>query len=65
MMALEGGATPCERGNPVASCIYDPAYRGTSIIKNSASLGPYSRNMPMATWWPYGGELFLMSEMPL
>jgi len=26
-------------------------YRGTSLIRNSAPVGPYSRNMPMALWW--------------
>ena len=30
-------------------------YRGTSLIKNSAPLGPYSRNMFRALWWSYGG----------
>ena len=40
-------------------------YRGTSLIRNSAPLGPYSRNMPRALWWSYGGGLFLMSEVPL
>ena len=28
-------------------------------------LGPYSRVMPRAIWWSYGGGLFLMSEVPL
>ena len=27
-------------------------YRGTSQIRNSASLGPYSRTMPRDLWWP-------------
>jgi len=27
-------------------------YRGTSIIRNSAPLGPYSRNIPRALWRP-------------
>ena len=40
-------------------------YRGTSLIRNRASLAPYSRIMPRALWWPYGGGLFLMSEVPL
>ena len=26
-------------------------YRGTSLIRNKAPLGPYSRTMPMALWW--------------
>ena len=40
-------------------------YRGTSLIRNSATLGPYSRNTPRALWWSYGGGRFLMSEVPL
>ena len=40
-------------------------YRGTSLIRNSAPLGPYSGTMPRALWWPWGGGLFLMSEVPL
>ena len=40
-------------------------YRGTSIITNSAALGPYGRNMPRALWRPLGGGLFLVSEVPL
>ena len=36
-------------------------YKGTSLIRNSAPLGPYSR----ALWWSQGGGLFLMSEVPL
>jgi len=28
-----------------------PLYRGTSLIRNSAPLGPYSRTMPRALWW--------------
>ena len=28
-----------------------PRYRGTSLIRNSACLGPYSRTMPRALWW--------------
>ena len=27
------------------------AYRGTSLIRNSAPLGPYSRTMPRPLWW--------------
>ena len=40
-------------------------YRGTSLIRNSESLGPNSRTMPRALWCPWGGGLFLMSEVPL
>ena len=34
-------------------------YRGTSLIRNSAPLGPYSNNVPRALWRPYGGVCFL------
>ena len=40
-------------------------YRGTSPIRNSAPLGPYSRTMPRSLWWSWGGGLYLMSEAPL
>ena len=40
-------------------------YRGTSLIRNSPLLGPYSRTVPRALWWPWGGGVFLMSEVPL
>ena len=40
-------------------------YRGTSLIRNSTPLEPYSRNMPRALRWSQGGGLFLMSEVPL
>ena len=35
------------------------------MIRNRAPLRPYSTTMPRALWWPYGGVLFLMSEVPL
>ena len=40
-------------------------YRGTSLIRNGAPLGPYSRNVPRALWWSQGGALFLMCEVPM
>jgi len=43
----------------------EQSFRGTSPIRNSAPLGPYSRTMPRALWKPEGGGLFLMSEVPL
>ena len=42
-----------------------PPNRGTSLIRNSAPLGPYGRNMPKALWWSWGDWMFLMSEAPL
>ena len=38
-------------------------YRGTPLIRNSAPLGPYSRTLHRALWWPWGRGLFLMSEV--
>jgi len=40
-------------------------YKGTSLIRNSAPLGPYSGTMPRALWWSWGGWLLLISEVPL
>ena len=40
-------------------------YRGTSLMRNTPLLGPYSKTTPGVLWWPYGGGLFLMSEVPL
>ena len=39
--------------------------RGTSLIRNSEPLGPYSRTMRRALWWPPGEGLFLVSGQPL
>ena len=39
--------------------------RGTSLIRNFLLLGPYSRPLPGALRWSYGGGQFLMSEVPL
>ena len=35
--------------------LHPQPYRGTLQIKNSAPPGPYSRTMPRALWWSYGG----------
>jgi len=40
-------------------------YRGTSLVRNNPTLGPYRKPMSRALWWSYGGGLFLMSEVPL
>jgi hypothetical protein len=42
-----------------------PPCRGTALIRNSAPLGPHDGTMPWALWRPLGGNLFLMSEVPL
>jgi len=39
--------------------------RGSSLIRNRAPPGPYSRNMARALWGSQGGWRFLMSEAPL
>ena len=38
-------------------------YRDTSLMRNSAVLAPYSRNVPRALWWSQGGGHFRMSEV--
>jgi hypothetical protein len=57
-----GGALPtrCGAGGPRAR----PA-AGTSIIRNSAPLAPYTLNVPRALRRPEGGGLFLESEVAL
>ena len=39
--------------------------RGTSPIRNRATLAPYSSFMSRALWWSWGGVRFFMSEVPL
>jgi hypothetical protein len=40
-------------------------YRGTSLKRNSAPIGPYSRTMLRALWWSYGGGgCFLSAKYP-
>ena len=41
------------------------AYRGTSPIRNSPLLGPFSRTVYKALWWPRGEGIFSMSKEPL
>jgi len=59
---ISGNACPEPHLQP---CTADGRYRCTSLIRNSAPLEPYSRNMPRTLWWSWGGGLFLMSEVPL
>ena len=40
-------------------------YRGTSLTRNSALLGPYSRTLHRAIWGSQGGGRFRMSKVPL
>ena len=39
-------------------------FRGTSVIRNSAPLGRYSRTMPRALWWSQGGSCFSCARCP-
>jgi hypothetical protein len=39
--------------------------QGYLAHKNRAPLGPYSRIMPRALWWPNVGGLFFVSEVTL
>ena len=50
---------------PTLYTLWGACCRGTSLIRNSAPLGPYRRTMPRTLWKPYGGELIFMSEVPL
>ena len=43
----------------------DLLYRGTSLITTPFLLGSYIRTIPRVLGWSWGGELFLMSELPL
>ena len=37
-------------------------YRGTSLIRNRRSIGPYSRPIPRALGWSYGVGIFLSAR---
>jgi len=52
-LALHPG--PSSRGAP---------RRGTLLIENTPLLGPYSRTMPRAPWWSYGGWCFSWARCP-
>jgi len=58
---------PLEPQEPEGLQGTSPMYRGTSLTKTSALLGPYSRTMHKAlhVWWVLRGWAFLMSEVPL
>ena len=52
----------CVISPPGARCAPPPfppsvssGFRSTSLIRNSAPLGSYSRSMPRALWWWQGG----------
>jgi len=55
-----------DRGRARAHQIDGPNYRGNSLMRNSALVGPYNRTMSRALWWSQvGGGRFLMSEVPM
>jgi hypothetical protein len=39
-------------------------YRGTSLIRNGAPIGPYRRTEHRTLWWPKWGWQFLMARYP-
>ena len=40
-------------------------YRGTSLIRNTLLLGPFSRTLPRVLWWSLGGGgCFLLARYP-
>ena len=41
------------------------AYWGTSLIRNSALLGLYGRNMPRVMWWSWGVGVSLQRGTPV
>ena len=53
---------PCHAPPQCSACLHSSSsprvrpttlpYRGTSLIRNSAPLGPYNGTMPRALWWP-------------
>jgi len=45
---LEGEA---RRPARVVQQLRPPTYRGTSLIRNTPLLGPYSRTIPRVLWW--------------
>ena len=45
--------------------LHDLYSKGTSLIRNSAPLGPYSRPIPRIFWRSWGGRRFIMSKVPL
>ena len=51
-----------------ATCMHgagECVYRGTSLIRNSTPLGPYSRPISRALWWSERGELIFISKLLL
>ena len=53
-----------QQGSGARSWLSIKPYRGISPIRNPLPVGPYSRAMPRALWWSWGGWRFLISEVP-
>ena len=70
-MKLRKARKPISSSVGTHLCPYDISFlgptdhSGTSLIRNTPLLGPYSRTIPRVLWWSQGGGLFLMSEVPL
>ena len=47
------------------SLAFGVRYRGASLIRKRILLGPYRRPMPRVLGGSWGGERFLMGEVPL
>ena len=60
-----GDGAPCHVAELLTRIQVEEAYRGTSPVRNTPLLGPYSKTIPRVLWWSYGGGLFLMGEVPL
>ena len=58
-LAIFEGLLPESYGQNLASTVLYVPNRGTSLIRNSPPLGPFSRMMPKALWWPQGVSGFL------
>jgi len=49
---LDAGSRFCHGAQVIFWEMANESYfRGTSLIRNSAPLGPYSTTMPRALWW--------------
>ena len=60
-------SAPCTLVKPKPQTRHPCPYilQGYLAHKKLRPLGPYSRTMPGALWWPLGGGMLLMIEVPL
>jgi hypothetical protein len=60
------GVRPVGSSHWISTCALPfGVYRGTSLIRKRRPLGTFSKPMPRALWWSYGGVRFLMSGVTL